>query len=106
MQESVIVEQFNRDLLRKLKVLYDKYTSLKSSLSKLPKDSIEAKKISSEYSEVIKEYNRFSDSYQVTSKFTKLDQIEKYQNQINEAQKKHENELAEIQKQKANQKTQ
>ena len=82
MQESVIVEQFNRDLLRKLKVLYDKYTSLKSSLSKLPKDSIEAKKISSEYSEVIKEYNRFSDSYQVTSKFTKLDQIEKYQNQI------------------------
>ena len=82
MQESVIVEQFNRDLLRKLKVLYDKYTSLKSSLSKLPKDSIEAKKISSEYSEVIKEYNRFSDSYQVTSKFTKLDQIEKYQKQI------------------------
>lgn len=45
MQESVIVEQFNRDLLRKLKVLYDKYTSLKSSLSKLPKDSIEAKKL-------------------------------------------------------------
>ena len=60
----------------------NKYTSLKSSLSKLPKDSIEAKKISSEYSEVIKEYNRFSDSYQVTSKFTKLDQIEKYQNDI------------------------
>ena len=82
MQESVIVEQFNRDLLRKLKALYDNYTSLKSSLSKLPKDSIEAKKISSEYSEVIKKYNRFSDSYQVTSKFTKLDQIEKYQIQI------------------------
>ena len=32
MQESVIVEQFNRDLLKKLKLLYDKYVSLKSKL--------------------------------------------------------------------------
>lgn len=82
MQESFIVEQFNRDFLSKLKTLYEKYTSLKASLSKLSKDSPEAKKMLVQYNEVIKEYNRFSNSYQVTSKFTSLEQIEEYQKQI------------------------
>lgn len=88
MQESVIVEQFNRDLLKKLKVLYDKYVSLKSKLSSLPKDSTEAKKVNSEYRDVVSEYNRLSASHQVTSKFTKLDQIEEYQRQIKEEKNK------------------
>lgn len=82
MQESVIVEQFNRDLLKKLKLLYDKYVSLKSKLSSLPKDSAEAKKVNLEYRDVVSEYNRLSASYQVTSKFTSLEQIEEYQKQI------------------------
>lgn len=88
MQESVIVEQFNRDLLKKLKVLYDKYVSLKSKLASLPKDSAEAKKVNSEYRDVVSEYNRLSASHQVTSKFTKLDQIEEYQKQIKEEKNK------------------
>lgn len=82
MQESVIVEQFNRDLLKKLKILYDKYVSLKSKLSSLPKDSAEAKKINSEYKDVVSEYNRLSASHQVTSKFTSLEQLEQYKKQI------------------------
>ena len=82
MQESVIVEQFNRDLLKKLKLLYDKYVSLKSKLSSLPKDSAEAKKVNLEYRDVVSEYNKLSASYQVTSKFTSLEQIEEYQKQI------------------------
>lgn len=82
MQESVIIEQFNRGLYDKLKPLYDKYVSLKASMSKLPKDSAEAKKLNSEYSEVIREYNRISASHQVTSKFTSLEQLEQYKKQI------------------------
>lgn len=82
MQESVIIEQFNRELLGKLKTLYDKFVSIKASLSELPKNSPEAKKVNSEYNEAVKEYNRVSASYQITSKFTKLDQIENYQKQI------------------------
>lgn len=82
MQESVIVEQFNRDLLKKLKILYDKYVSLKSKLSSLPKDSAEAKKVNSEYKDVVSEYNRLSASHQVTSKFTSLEQLEQYKKQI------------------------
>lgn len=82
MQESVIVEQFNRDLLKKLKILYDKYVSLKSKLSSHPKDSAEAKKINSEYKDVVSEYNRLSASHQVTSKFTSLEQLEQYKKQI------------------------
>lgn len=82
MQESVIVEQFNRDLLKKLKFLYDKYVSLKSKLSSLPKDSAEAKKVNLEYKDVVSEYNILSASHQVTSKFTSLEQIEEYQKQI------------------------
>ena len=82
MQESVIVEQFNRDLLKKLKILYDKYVSLKSKLSSLPKDSAEAKKVNSEYKDVVSEYNKLSAFHQVTSKFTSLEQLEQYKKQI------------------------
>lgn len=84
MLESTVIEQFNRELLGKLKVLYDRYVSLKTSLSKLPKDSKEARETKASYDDVIKAYNKYSQLHQASSKFTKLEQIEDYQKQIKE----------------------
>lgn len=77
MQDNYVVVQFKNDMYSKLSSLYSKYQYIKNELSKT-NDLDERKKIQSNLSELIREYNLFSDMYHEIAAFKTSSEVLRY----------------------------